>query len=345
MSQQGKWGVAEAVQAAWDGAPSLAPKVERMTTMAPIGILLAVTVAAAAPSTPARPPDNRASVMAVRDMLLSDYPIAEVSEAYASRLNRSFAEGRYKGLAVCDLADRLNADLQAAHKDLHLSVGCKRVGGSEPQSEPASQNPIERADWLPGLPAFYVSSRSGWPLTEEACQQVFAAMTLAGGARYVVVDVRDNPGGSGIIGNLIASYFYPLEDGHVLVRGAFRDHAQDTQEGTYPYVPGPRLPDAKVFIVVNKTTGSAAEGFAFGLQKAGRAKIVGQTTAGAGIAVWRVEMSDGLVVNLPRKLILGPDGSRGWEGVGVTPDIRTEPGKEYEAVLGLIKADMAAEGR
>ena len=193
---------------------------------------------------------------------------------------------------------------------------------------------------MAGDSVFVLVARTGWPLTQQACEDVVAAMAKARGAKYVVVDVRDNPGGTGIIGNLIASYFYALDESHVLLRGSFRDPARDTQEGTYPYVPGPRLPGAKVFILVNGGTASAAEGFAFGLQKAGRATVVGQTTAGAGIAGSDGDFGDGIKAFIPLKMILAADGSKGWEGVGVKPDVVTKPGEELDRVTALIGADM-----
>ena len=219
---------------------------------------------------------------------------------------------------------------------MHLRVYCKPPVAGPP---PPPAEPIQTAAMVRDS-VFVLASRKGWPLTEEACQAVVSAMARAKGAKYVVVDLRDNPGGTGIIGNLIASYFYALDESHMLLRGSFRDHALDTQEGTYPYVPGPRIPDAKVFIAVNGRTASAAEGFAFGLQRAGRATVVGQTTAGAGIAGSDLDLGAGIQAFVPLKLILAADGSKGWEGVGVTPDVQTEPGQELDKIASLISAEL-----
>ena len=166
-------------------------------------------------------------------------------------------------------------------------------------------------------------------------------MRLGVGARYIIVDVRGNGGGAGIIGDLIASYFFRLEDAHPLVRGRFRDPHDDVLDNSYPYVPGPRYPDAKVYILVNANTYSAAEGFAFGLQRAGRATVIGQTTGGAGIAAHEIELGGGLTASIPDKLLLAPDGSPGWEGVGVKPDVVTAPDKEIDTAMALITADIA----
>jgi hypothetical protein len=306
-----------------------------------LGLALAAGMSATAPKAPE-------AVTRLQDTLSTYYPIAQVADLYAATLKNNLAAGRYTGLAPCDLAARLTGDLQAAHRDVHLRVSCKPP---DPTSAPDSAKPpsagpaaapaevIQSAAMVQDG-VFLLASRKGWALTEQACQEVVSAMALARGAKYVVVDLRDNPGGTGIIGNLIASYFYPLDESHVLLRGAFRDPARDTQEGTYPYVPGPRLPAAKVFIVVNGRTASAAEGFAFGLQQAGRATVVGQTTAGAGIAGSDADLGDGLQAFIPIKMILAADGSKGWEGVGVTPDVVTKPGDELDRIGAVIGADL-----
>lgn len=301
-------------------------------------LFLAAALLVAEPGGAKAAHDNAAGVRALAEALTSEYPIAEIGESYAAVLRKNIAQARYDDLDACALADRLSQDLQAVHRDLHLTVACPKPGGAA-LPRPSDESPVYAVQRSASLPLFYLASKGGWSLTETACQQIVGAMSLAAGAKYVIIDLRDNPGGAGVIGNLIASYFYPLEDGHVLVRGAFRDRSQDTLEGTYPYVPGPRLPDAKVYILVNIHTGSAAEGLAFGLQHAGRAKVVGQTTAGAGIAAWRVTLPGGIEALVPRKLILAPDGSKGWEGIGVRPDIPTEPGKEIETVTALVTED------
>jgi hypothetical protein len=314
-----------------------------------MGVALAAAMAAKAPagvSAAKAAAESREAVRALAGALSTYYPVTSVARLYARTLNKNLAAGRYAGLAPCDLAGRLTGDLQAAHRDVHLRVSCKpppavAAAGPAASTDPAPSPPsiIQTAERVDDS-VFLLASRNGWPLTDQAAQEAVSAMALAKGAKYVVVDLRDNPGGSGIIGNIIASYFYDFGEAHMLLRGAFRDHSRDSQEGTYPYVPGARLPDAKVFIVVNGRTASAAEGFAFGLQKAGRATVVGQTTAGAGIAGSDADLGDGIQAFIPLKMLLAADGSKGWEGVGVTPDVATKPGEEFDRIAALISAEL-----
>jgi C-terminal processing protease CtpA/Prc len=104
-------------------------------------------------------------------------------------------------------------------------------------------------------------------------------------------------------------------------------------------VPSPR----DILGLVDAGTASAAEGFAFGLQRAGRATIIGQKTAGAGIAGSFRSLKDGLVMFVPSKLIVAPGTTEGWEGVGVIPDVVTAPGEEEDRAIATIGADLGLE--
>ena len=156
--------------------------------------------------------------------------------------------------------------------------------------------------------------------------------------------MRDNPGGSGTVGRLFGSYFYPAGDEEFYLNGFHKDRSTDEQEWTYVYVPGRRIPDAKLYILVNAHTASAAEGFAYAMQKLKRATIIGQTTAGAGIAGEFVELGHGLRMFLPVKMVVAPHTQQGWEGTGVVPDVATAPGGERDAALGLVKQAAGQAG-
>ncbi|WP_174291677.1 S41 family peptidase [Sphingomonas bacterium] len=296
-------------------------------------MLIAALLVAALPSAA----ETAAPAERLAAALDREYPIADLATRYVASLRVNERAHRYATLSGCGLAKRLTSDLQAVHRDLHLYVDCTMPAAAVP---PERQSPIDLAQPLPDKPVFYIASSRGWNLTRDACEQVVAAMRLGAGAKYIIVDVRGNHGGTGIIGDLIASYLYALDEAQPLVLARFRDPHRDLLDTTYPYVPGPRYPNARVYILVSADTYSAAEGFAFGLQRAGRATVIGQTTGGAGIAAHSIDLGGSLTASIPNKLLLAPDGSPGWEGTGVKPDIVTALGKEIDTAMELITADL-----
>ncbi|MEA1648258.1 S41 family peptidase [Nitrospirillum sp. BR 11164] len=281
------------------------------------------------------------TVAAISRLLRDHYPLPDISVRYGKVLARELKAGRYDGQAACPLAKRLTEDLRAEHADLHLAVRCDAAPGGGPGVEEVAgpYHGIAAVTVDPDLPVTTIRSPGPWTANEAGFASAAAAMALAARSHYVIIDVRGNGGGNGEIGVFLATYFFPVGQERLLVRGVHRDPGREEQEWTYGYVPGRRLADAKLYILVDAHTGSAAEGFAFGLQRAGRATIVGQTTAGAGIAGHLEDLPGGLSLFLPTKLLRAADGGDGWEGVGVRPDVVTEPGQEKAAAYDLIRAD------
>ncbi len=330
----------------------------RAVFAAVMSLLAGASWAVAAPSDrppPSAPPvitDAQAQEIAtdIATRLRDTYPLPKLSEVYIAALEQGLRDYHYHGLTACALAGKLTQDLRAAHNDKHLQILCESdlkafvqdVFPSDPTA--AIDNGIEEVSLNPDEPIAYIRSSGVWRANEDAFELLTHAMNMAAHAKYVIIDIRDNPGGSGDFGNVMASYFFDVGEAKVMVASIHRDQAEDGREGTFPYVPGHRLPKAKVYILVTAGTASAAEGFAFGLQRLKRATIIGQTTAGAGIASVIQPLSYGLGMILPNKLIVAPGTDKGWEGVGVIPDVVTEPGKERDAAMKLIEGDLAEAG-
>lgn len=162
-----------------------------------------------------------------------------------------------------------------------------------------------------------------------------AALQLVSGADAVIFDMRDNGGGSpAMVGYLVSAFVGPDAD----VYATF--HSREGTESEAPAQPyaHPRL-DVPVYVLTSGRSGSAAEAFAYTLQAARRATVVGETSAGAanpgGPAItpsgYRIFVSNGTPIN--------PITRTNWEGVGVKPDV------EAPAAQALDVAWQAALAR
>lgn len=131
------------------------------------------------------------------------------------------------------------------------------------------------------------------------------------GARALVLDLRDNPGGLLSQGVLIADEF--LSDGDIVFqrsRGVTQRYASaDPHAVTLPMV-----------VLVNKNSASASEIVAGALQENGRALVIGEQTFGKGVAQSVLSLSDGGQLVYPSFEWLTPD-RRSIADEGITPDI------------------------
>lgn len=285
------------------------------------------------------------------------YPFPETAEEYRKAILKNESQHQYEGLSEDSLASKLTRDLRAVHKDVHLRVmkneeTFKRLTTPE---ENRGRDHAEEARMIKQNYGFQRVEVDGETSTayldipgpfwgnQEAFEMAAAAMNMAAYSKYVILDIRHNPGGTGHMGRFIASYFYPAGNEKFYLNGFYKDRARDEQEWTYSYVPGKRNPKAKVFILVGPGTGSASEGLAYAMQKLGRATIVGDTTAGAGIAGTFVPLKRNLIAFIPFKMVVGPNSNEGWEGVGVIPDVRAGDKDALAVARELIEKDINAK--
>ncbi|MCC8426885.1 S41 family peptidase [Mucilaginibacter sp. UR6-11] len=298
--------------------------------------------------------DRHEIVTKLGDKLVDVYPFPEISAKYKEALLINEAAGRYNNLSEDELASRLTEDLRKTHKDVHLRImrnentykdltelrnGRGRRGAGD-NSEQRANYGFKKVEIDGATSTAYVEIPGPFYGSQEAFEMAAASMNMAAYSKYVILDIRHNPGGTGQMGRFLASYFYDPGREQFYLNGFYKDRKHDEQEWTYSYVPGKHMRDANVYILTGRGTGSASEGFAYAMQKLKRATIVGDTSAGAGIAGTYVPLKNNLVVFTPFKMVVGPNSNVGWEGTGVIPDVETGKEDALAATRKLILQDI-----
>ena len=100
-----------------------------------------------------------------------------------------------------------------------------------------------------------------------------------------------------------------------------------------------RLFGAKVFVLTSARTGSAAEHFALALKRTHRATLIGETTGGAGNYGGFQPVGAKFLAFVPVGHSFDPDTGKGWEGVGVAPDVAVPA--ERALVEALTRSGVA----
>lgn len=133
------------------------------------------------------------------------------------------------------------------------------------------------------------------------------------GARAVILDLRNNPGGLLAQAVEVTSQFLP--EGTTVLLEENRD---GEREPTVTVSGGAAL-DIPLVVLINANSASSAEILAGALRAAERAPLIGETTFGTGTVLTPFRLSDGARLLLGTQQWLTPDGQL-IRGQGVVPD-------------------------
>lgn len=278
--------------------------------------------------------DKQAVVEAVITHLETDYVDASVGAEASKSLRQDMLEKTFSNLNTGDaFAQAVSDRIQALTGDGHLNIefSQKTLTGTDEDSEAFSQSQMER--WYGRHLNFgvqraerldnnigYLDLRVFSPI-EMGGDTVVAAMNMIANTDALIIDLRKNGGGIGDTADLVASYLFDAE--RQPLTGIY-DRPSDTlsQRFTQPHVPGQRFGAEKpVYVLISDKTFSAAEALAYNLQALGRAKIVGETSAGGAHPFEYVKIHANFVLWSVTAKSVNPITGGNWQSVGVKPDI------------------------
>lgn len=172
---------------------------------------------------------------------------------------------------------------------------------------------------------------------DDAGKELREALTDARrqGARAVILDLRNNPGGLLDQAVEVASQFLP-EGTTVLIE----ENRQGERKVTRARRGGVAL-DLPLVVLINENSASSAEIVSGALQAAGRAVLIGETTFGTGTVLTPYRLSDGSRLLLGTQQWLTPD-ERAIRGQGIEPDELVVLGDEVAPLSPSEAASLSA---
>jgi C-terminal processing protease CtpA/Prc len=285
-------------------------------------------------------------VQKVGDLLVQFYIFPDKAKDMQALLNKKLKGGEYDKVDEVNLFARtLTQDLQGVSKDRHIRVTygpemVKRIRSRNSQSdaerERERKESIERErrqnfgfqklELFDGnigyLDLCFFSGR------REAGETAVAAMNFLANADAVIIDLRQNGGGSPAMIQLISTYF--LNDYTHL--NSFENRGEDTlqQFWSLPYVPGKAMFDTDLYVLTSRRTFSAAEEFTYNLKNLKRATIIGETTGGGAHPGGSRIVNDDFLVWVPTGRAINPITKTNWEGTGIEPHIAVKQDKALD---------------
>jgi hypothetical protein len=201
---------------------------------------------------------------------------------------------------------------------------------------------FRRVEMLPGAIGYidlrsfadFDTARADQPARKAAD----AALQLIADADAVILDLRDNGGGSPAMVGYLVSAFTPADAN---IYNTFRTRDRTSSERPKQLHAQPRV-DVPLYVLTSPRTGSAAESTAYTLQAAKRATIVGERSSGAANPGGMFPVGGGFNVFVSTGTPVNPITGTNWEGKGVTPDVAV-PSEEalYRAQVAALESVLA----
>jgi hypothetical protein len=296
-------------------------------------------VATPASAQPLDKSEMQAIVTRAGELLAAQYVYPDRARAAQAKITEALAAGDYDHITdPAIFAGRLTYDLGSVLHDKHVRVSYQgpppTVAGAAPAPVPQPTNGgIARADRLRGNIG-YIKLLS-FPNPGIFRPAVDEAMRNLAGTNALIVDMRDNGGGSAESDSYFGSFFFdpakPVQLNSIVWRTPSTNEFKIEEFWTKP-VASPYL-NKPVYILTSGRTFSGGEAFVYDLKARKRAIIYGETTGGGANPGGGVALNDHFGMFIPRGRAENPVTGNNWEGTGVAPDVSMDARLAFQAAM------------
>jgi len=311
---------------------------------------LTATVLGQTPSPATVEKSERDSVIeALATKLSAGYVVPEAVGRITQALRSANSAGEYDGKAPQEFADAIGRTLRNASHDKHFAVFYQPAPTVSPETAMPSVEQRERLNFGFGKlerlrgNVGYLELVNFSDLRQQSAETASALLSTLANFDAIILDLRRNSGGNTPMVAFIATYFF---DTRVhLTDSYWRDTNETSQFWTTTFVPGRRAARQPLYILTSTSTFSAAEDFCYSLQNLKRALVVGETTGGgAHSSRGPQRLTRSFTAIIPVARSISPITKTNWEGMGVTPDIKTSADASLNvAHLHALRALMEKE--
>lgn len=215
------------------------------------------------------------------------YPLPDVATGMTKFINLKRKHGEYDQFTdLAEFTSQLTTDLRSKSNDYHIKVTPYEKLPEDLMAETRLGKPddnygFKRVEQLLGNIGYLELTSFNNPKT--AGPTAIAAMNFLANCDALIIDLRVNGGGDEAMAIFLSSYFF---DKSTRLTDVYIRRDDETQQvWTQEWVPGPRLADIPIYIILSSYSYSSSEMLAYNLQQLGKAVIVGEKTRGGAHGV------------------------------------------------------------
>jgi hypothetical protein len=287
----------------------------------------------------------------IDSLLERTYVFPDKAKEFAESFHGLWKSGAYDSTVnPKEFAERVTADLRVITGDQHVLFRVVESSAIGERTESALHHPVRyyqlrikentgfsKLEWLEGNIGLLDLRR--FNSLAEAKKMITAAMTFLSNANAIIIDLRENGGGSG---DYLSSYF--LSHPTQLTGWYSREDDHLTESWTSGDIGADRLTAVPLFLLTSKRTFSAAESFVYDMKVRKRATLIGEPTKGGAHSVDLFKVGGTFEMYIPTARAINPVTGGNWEGTGVLPDVIVPAAAAFDTALVLAREAGKAFG-
>ncbi|MCB2222381.1 MAG: S41 family peptidase [Bacteroidetes bacterium] len=299
-------------------------------------------------------PEKKEVVDSIAFLMTEKYVFPDVGKEMGNLVLQNFEKGKYAEIhSHQEFAEALTMDLRSVSNDKHIGIRYnperiamqKKAEADEEDKEletytkrlqEASNYNFKEIKILPGNVGYL--KFNSFMDASVAGPTAVAALNFLAHTDALIIDLRDNGGGSPSLIQLMTTYFF--DETEHLNSFYIREGDKTEQFWTLPYVPGPKMINTDIYILTSNRTFSGAEEFTYNLKNMERATIVGETTGGGAHPVSGYILNDNFTISVPFGRAINPITMTNWEGSGVEPDVKVSRDEAYDVAYEMALENL-----
>lgn len=327
--------------------------------MKSIAVAFSFLVSALAPAFAAEPltaSEARDTALDLAAKLEEGYLDPATGAAYATMLRSQVGKGAYDDYSDLEaFAEKVTQDIGTVYPDGHLKLKVFKEPSDQGEEARALPPAYEEPRWIADGVVY-----SKWNVFPSEDNTIAAAKKLMedyAGATAIIFDLREHHGGRLDEQDVFFSYLFG-EPTHLVTmrirqgKGEFMAEAFDAmptmkrkpaengvdiwEHWAAPVKGGSPWSKAKVYLLTSKITASAAEHFTLALKTTGRATLIGERTRGAGNFGGGERIGERFYAFIAVGQTVDPKTGKGWDVVGIEPDIAVPADEALDRALEEI---------
>lgn len=296
--------------------------------------------------------DNDALIKEIQTLMEGHYIFLEKAQETNAHLEKLQQEKYFdKYTTVETLAEALTEQLRVITKDKHLQVFPPQeqrqitdpMGTFRNNRNRRNRPMLDDVRFMDNNVGYFNMRFFGG---KQHYKSIDAAMATLDKADALIIDLRQNGGGSASTVQYLCSYFFAdsllLNSFYARVNHQLNIKDHTRERWTVP-INGKKRPNIPLFILISRRTFSAAEDFAYTMQSFKKAKIIGEPSRGGAHPIDFFPLPNGFRFKVPFAMSIDPNTKTNWEGTGVIPDIQVPAEELFETAKELATAAAKAQ--